>query len=96
VTNYLKHDPRDACKCSLCGITEDIHLLDGILDEEGDDTGKIACIKCYPHDGDPFHTGWCCASPRLIALSIAPSLKPFYDQWVASYEWWLSRRPQCA
>jgi hypothetical protein len=67
-----KHDPADACTCSYCGITEDIHLLDGVLKDEKD-TGMISCIACYPTEG------WCCSLVELLQLSIAPSLKPYYD-----------------
>jgi hypothetical protein len=74
------HDPADAWRCSLCGIPEDIHLLDGVLKDE-QDTGKISCIACYPNDS------WCCGSVGMVAMSIAPSLKPFYDQYVASENW---------
>ncbi|GAB9152783.1 hypothetical protein [Bradyrhizobium diazoefficiens] len=82
MAGYLeKHDPADRCTCSYCGIAEDIHLLDGILDKRGNDTGKLACIACYPNDS------WCCGSIKMVKLSIAPSLKPFYDQYVASEQW---------
>jgi hypothetical protein len=77
----MKRDPADSCTCSYCGITEDIHLLDGVLDRRGNDTGKLACISCYPNDS------WCCGSTKMVQLSIAPSLKPFYDQYVASEQW---------
>ncbi|WP_316207458.1 hypothetical protein [Bradyrhizobium sp. SZCCHNR3118] len=80
----FKHDPADRCHCSYCGIAEDIHLLDGVLEDE-QDTGKLACISCYPNDG------WCCGAVGMIEMSIAPSLKPFYDQYVDS-ERWNSRR----
>jgi hypothetical protein len=78
---YLdKHDPVDAANCTSCGIREDIHLLDGVLENE-QDTGQVVCIKCYPNDS------WCCASLKMLDLSIALSLKPFYDQYRASETW---------
>lgn len=83
---HRKHDPDDRATCSYCGIAEDINLLDGVLDRKGNDTGKLACIACYPDDG------WCCFSTMTVDKSIAPSLKPFYDQYVTSEEWNRSRR----
>jgi hypothetical protein len=79
------HEPRDACKCSYCGIKEDVRLLDGVLDMNGNDTGKLGCIKCYPTEG------WCCGAPEMIEMSIAPSLRPFYDQYAASEQWNMRR-----
>jgi hypothetical protein len=76
----FKHDPGDVCTCSYCGIKEDIHLLDGVLKDE-QDTGLLGCIKCYPNDG------WCCGHHDMVDTSIAPSLKPFYDQYRASEQW---------
>ncbi|WP_315729862.1 hypothetical protein [Bradyrhizobium sp. SZCCHNRI2010] len=72
----LKHDPADRCHCSYCGIAEDIHLLDGVLENE-QDTGKLACIKCYPEPDSWRPTGMI-----HIRISIAPSLKPLYDKYL--------------
>lgn len=72
----LKHHPADRATCSYCGIAEDIHLLDGVLKDE-QDTGKIACIRCYPEPD-----GWCPTGVEHIAISIAPSLKPLYAKWL--------------
>lgn len=77
----FKHDPDDACHCSYCGIKEDIHLLDGVLNDNETDTGKLACISCYPNDS------WCCSHPDMVDMSIAPSLKPYYDQYRDSEKW---------
>lgn len=73
----LKHDPADAERCSFCGILEDIHLLDGVLTADGQDSGKISCIRCYP-----VPDSWCPTGVASIAISIAPSLKPLYDEWL--------------
>ncbi len=75
----LKHHPADRAHCSYCGIAEDIHLLDGVLKDERD-TGKLGCIKCYPDEG------WCPTGVEHIALSIAPSLKPLYFNWLKREE----------
>lgn len=75
----LKHDPADRARCNYCRTEEDIHLLDGVLNSRGNDTGKIACIACYPKPG-----GWCPTGVEHIALSIAPALKPKYDEWIAA------------
>jgi len=75
------HDPEDVATCDYCGIKEDIHLLDGVLDERGNDTDKLACIACYPNDS------CCCGAPEMVQMSIAPPLRPFYDQYVASEKW---------
>lgn len=72
----LKHDPADRASCSYCGTAEDIHLLDGVLDANGNDTGKIACIACYPTPDS-----WCPTGVEHIAISIAPRLKPLYEAW---------------
>lgn len=71
------HDPADRATCSYCGIAEDIHLLDGVLDSKGNDAGKIACIKCYP-----VPSSWCPTGVEHIAISIAPSLQPLYAKWL--------------
>lgn len=76
------HDPADRETCSYCGIAEDIHLLDGVLTEKGDDTGELACIACYPNET------WS-ANPAWIDKSIAPTLKPHYERWLAN----LKERP---
>lgn len=70
----------DICTCSYCGIEEDIHLLDGVLTKDGEDSGKLACIKCYPVQGS-----WCPTGIEHIQISIATTLKPFYDEWLS--EW---------
>ena len=70
----MPHDPADRETCSYCGIAEDIHLLDGVLENE-QDTDKISCIKCYPNDS------WGPTGVEHIALSIAPSLAPLYAAW---------------
>ena len=75
----LKHNPADRARCSYCKTEEDIHLLDGVLNRTGNDTSKISCIACYPKPG-----GWCPTGIEHIALSIAPSLKPHYDAWLAA------------
>jgi hypothetical protein len=75
------HDPADACHCSFCGIKEDIHLLDGVIDAHEQGTDSLACIRCYPNDG------WCCSHHDMVDMSIAPSLKPFYDQYRDSERW---------
>ncbi len=67
----------DIAHCSYCGITEDIHLLDGVLVNE-QDSDKISCIACYPDNG------WSPTGVEHIGLSIAPSLKPHYDAWLAA------------
>lgn len=77
----MTHDPADRETCSYCGIAEDIHLLDGVLDAHGNDTDRISCIACYPNDS------WCCAAVEMLDMSIAPSLKPFYDQYRDSQCW---------
>jgi hypothetical protein len=73
----LRHDPEDRETCSFCGIAEDVHLLDGVLDVYGQDTGKISCIRCYP-----VKDSWCPTGVKHIAISIAPELKPLYDEWL--------------
>lgn len=73
----LKHDAEDAERCSFCNVLEDIHLLDGVLDAEGNDTGKISCIRCYP-----VKDSWCPTGVKHIAISIAPELRPLYDEWL--------------
>jgi hypothetical protein len=70
-----KHDPRDLAACSYCGIAEDIHLLDGVLVNE-QDSGKIACIRCYPD------SSWGPTGVEHITVSIALSLKPLYKEWL--------------
>jgi hypothetical protein len=77
MARIFKHDPADAERCSYCRILEDIHLLDGVLDDHGQDTGKISCIKCYP-----VADSWCPTGVVHIEISIAPSLKPLYDEWL--------------
>lgn len=75
-----EHDP---AQCSYCGITEDIHLLDGVLVNE-QDSGKIACIKCYPEPDS-----WCPTGIEHIHISMAPSLKPLYEAWLKAHpDWW--------
>jgi hypothetical protein len=73
-----KHDPKDAAKCSYCGIVEDIHLLDGVLHNE-QDTGNISCIACYPNDS------WGPTGIEHIGISIAPKLKPLYKLWLSKH-----------
>jgi hypothetical protein len=76
LATLARHDPADRERCSYCKIEEDIHLLDGVLTKRGNDTGKLACIACYPtKDG----SAWCPTGENNIARSIAPSLKPLYD-----------------
>jgi hypothetical protein len=76
----MKHDPADRATCSYCGIAEDIHLLDGVLTANGDDSGLLACIKCYPADNG--NASWCPTGIEHIAISIAPSLQPLYQEWL--------------
>ncbi|NEV75491.1 hypothetical protein DYI24_00145 [Rhodopseudomonas sp. BR0C11] len=71
-----EHDPADRETCSYCGIAEDIHLLDGVLDADGNDTGKLACIACYP-----VPDTWEPCGVEHIEISIAPSLMPRYAAW---------------
>jgi hypothetical protein len=80
------HDPADVCHCSYCGIPEDVHLLDGVLDRRGNDTDKLACIACYPNDS------WCCSHHDMVDISIAPSLRPLYEQYRASEQWNIGHR----
>ena len=78
--------PGDFINCSYCGIREHIHLLDGVITPAGRDTGKLACIKCYPKATrsarNPGST-WCPLSVAHFSLSVAPSLRPLYDAWKA-------------
>jgi hypothetical protein len=90
--SMTRHDPADACTCSYCGIIEDIHLLDGVLTSDGQDSGLLACIKCYPASGlydkvkrffgGSVKSGWCPPGYSLIRKSIAPSLAPLYREWL--------------
>lgn len=71
----------DHVRCDYCGVLEDIHLLDGVLGKDGNDTGRLACIACYP--GDKFlNEGWCVNSVEHVKLSIAPKLKPLYNRYL--------------
>jgi DNA-directed RNA polymerase subunit RPC12/RpoP len=70
----------DAIKCTKCGTLEYINLIDGVLDEDGEDTGQLCCIACYPTDG------WCPTGGNdCITKSIAPHLKPLYERWMATH-----------
>lgn len=73
----LQHDPADRATCDICGIAEDIHLLDGMLDAQERETGKFACIRCYPAPGE-----WAPTAESFIAVSIAPELAPLYAAYV--------------
>lgn len=61
------------CECSFCGIREHIYLLDIIL-EDGYETGQLGCIRCHPNWNRTV-------GPELFKLSVAPELKPYYDEW---------------
>ena len=64
-------------KCDQCGIHEHIHLLDAKPEKEGDtDFNRLECIRCY----GPF---WLPCAVEHLSLSIAPELKPYYDEWKA-------------
>lgn len=75
----MKVDTRDLCQCSYCGTTEHIHLLDGVLTRAGNDTGKLACIACYPKGSG---SSWCPLNTEHFALSVAPKLAPLYAAWL--------------
>jgi hypothetical protein len=81
-------DPSDLCACSYCDVTEHIHLLDGVITQAGFDTGKLACIRCYPEATrralNPLGA-WAPLSTDHFKLSVAPELKPLYDEWIATH-----------
>lgn len=81
--------PNDIVRCSYCSEKEHIHLLDGVITASGQDTGKLACIACYPRASAQAQAAipaedrstWALMSANHISLSVNPRLKPFYEEW---------------
>lgn len=67
---------QNVTECHKCGTKEDIHLLDSkpSSGDENDDFDVLLCVACYG-------PGWAPCGEEHIEQSIAPHLRPFYDEW---------------
>ncbi len=77
----------DHLRCATCGLWEHIDLLDAkpsCGDFENGDYDRLECIACYGEH-------WIAIDRKHVHKSIAPSLAPFYAQYVDSTNWLIAK-----